>query len=30
MYQTLLDAGALEFTLFGVYVRKPAPGRKYA
>jgi hypothetical protein len=30
MYQTLLDAGALEFTLFGVYVRTPAPRRKYA
>ena len=29
MYQTLLDAGALEFTLFGVYVRNPAPMRKY-
>ncbi|MDD2736690.1 MAG: hypothetical protein PHF56_22385, partial [Desulfuromonadaceae bacterium] len=30
MYQTLLDAGALEFTLFGVYVRNPAPMQKRA
>ncbi|MDD2883289.1 MAG: hypothetical protein PHQ58_23005, partial [Rhodoferax sp.] len=30
MYQALMDAGALEFTLFGVYVRNPAYGRKYA
>jgi hypothetical protein len=30
MYQTLLDEGALEFTLFGVYVRNPTPRRKYA
>ncbi len=29
-YQTLLDAGALEFTLFGVYMRNPAARRKYA
>ena len=30
MYQTLLDTGALEFTLFGVYLRQPAPLRKRA
>ena len=30
MYQTLLDAGNLEFTLFGVYVRNPAIRQKYA
>ena len=30
MYQTLLDAGDLEITLFGIYVRNPAPGRRYA
>ena len=30
MYQTLLDSGALEFTLFGVYLRSPAPLRKLA
>ena len=30
MYQTLLDAGNLEFTLFGVYVRTPALRQKYA
>jgi hypothetical protein len=30
MYQTLLDSGALEFTLFGVYLRSPAPLRKRA
>jgi superfamily II DNA or RNA helicase/tRNA1(Val) A37 N6-methylase TrmN6 len=30
MYQTLLDAGDLEVTLFGIYVRNPAPGRRYA
>ena len=29
-YQTLLDTGALEFTLFGVYLRQPAPLRKRA
>jgi hypothetical protein len=30
MYQTLLDAGSLEFTLFGVYLHNPVPMRKYA
>ena len=30
MYQTLLNAGNLEFTLFGVYVRNPAIRQKYA
>jgi hypothetical protein len=30
MYQTLLDAGKLEFTLFGVYVRNSAIRQKYA
>jgi len=30
MYQALQDAGALEFTLFGVYLRPPAPPRKRA